>query len=59
MEEVKSYQFDNNIRKYPQPSFKTYDKSYDISNEEDVRGALKNNIFDNLHIITTRDVNQS
>ncbi|CAG8529719.1 4399_t:CDS:10 [Ambispora gerdemannii] len=49
----KEVQFDDNIRRYPQPSFKNYDKSYDISNEEDVRGALKNNVFDNLHIITT------
>ncbi|CAG8725921.1 4783_t:CDS:2, partial [Funneliformis mosseae] len=30
----------------------TYDKGYDISNEEDVRGALKNNLLDNLNIIT-------
>lgn len=51
--EVQSYQFDDSIKQYPRPSFKTYNEPYDISNEEDVRGALKNNIFDNLHIITT------
>ncbi|CAG8601406.1 2617_t:CDS:2 [Diversispora eburnea] len=53
LDEVQSYELDDKIKQYPRPSFKTYDKSYDISNEEDVRGALKNNIFDNLHIITT------
>ncbi|CAI2189768.1 9503_t:CDS:2 [Funneliformis geosporum] len=53
LEEVNSYQLDDNIKRYSRPIFKSYDKSYDISNEEDVRGALKNNVFDNLHIITT------
>ncbi|CAI2187350.1 20457_t:CDS:2 [Funneliformis geosporum] len=37
------YQFDLYIKLYPRPTFKSYDKSYDISNEEAVRGALKNN----------------
>ncbi|CAG8562636.1 4256_t:CDS:2 [Scutellospora calospora] len=53
LEEANLYQFDDNIKKYPRPTFKSYNKPYDISNEEDVRGALKNNIFDNIHIITT------
>ncbi|CAG8489624.1 538_t:CDS:2 [Funneliformis mosseae] len=33
-------------------SLPIYDKSYVISNEDDVRGALKNNLLDNLNIIT-------
>ncbi|CAI2173775.1 9594_t:CDS:2 [Funneliformis geosporum] len=41
-----THQFDDNIKSYPRPTFKSYDKSYDISNEEAVRGALKNNVFD-------------
>src|SRR5205085_995884 len=51
-EEVQSYKFDDSIKRYPQLYFKNYDKNYDISNEEDVRDALKHNIFDNLHFIT-------
>ncbi|CAG8525872.1 6863_t:CDS:2 [Dentiscutata heterogama] len=49
---VKSYQIDTNIKQYASPYFKEYDKIYDIS-KEDVRGELKNNILDNLHILTS------
>ncbi|CAI2168497.1 4326_t:CDS:2 [Funneliformis geosporum] len=45
-----THQFDDNIKSYPRPTFKSYDKSYDISNEEAVRGALKNN---SASLITT------
>ncbi|CAG8553579.1 3183_t:CDS:2, partial [Racocetra persica] len=50
---VKSHQFDSNAKQYASPRFKDYNQIYNISNEEDVRGALKNNILDNLHILTT------
>ncbi|CAG8847323.1 5561_t:CDS:2, partial [Racocetra persica] len=53
IEEVRSHQFNNTHRRYPPPLFKKYNKTYDISNEEDVRCALKNNILDNLNIITS------
>ncbi|CAG8523249.1 13885_t:CDS:2 [Cetraspora pellucida] len=52
IDEVQSCELDDKIKQYSRPSFKTY-RSYDISNEEDVREALKNIIFDNLHMITT------
>lgn len=30
---------------------KKYNQSYNMSNEKDIWGALKNNVFDNLYII--------
>ncbi|CAG8751929.1 10425_t:CDS:2, partial [Racocetra persica] len=51
--EVNSYEVNDDDEIYPCPTFKKYNNPYDISNEEDVRGALKNNVFDNLHLITT------
>ncbi|CAG8723196.1 18550_t:CDS:2, partial [Racocetra fulgida] len=53
MQKIDDNEFNDEDKKYPCPSFKKYNNPYDISNKEDVRSTLKNNVFDNLHLITT------